>query len=690
MKASPLDLAPFLRPKSVAIVGASTDPASISARPARYLSRLGFDGEVTLVNRAATSILGHPAVTSLTELERAPDVALLLVPADGVLPALRQCAEIGTSAAIAIASGFEGSAGAARRAEVLSFLAEHPAIRLVGPNGNGVLSVPSRAALCFSSVLLDEDPLEGRVSLVTQSGAIGNGLFLALQRRGVGLAHWFSTGDELSVGAMELTAALLHEDTRAVGVFVEGLTDAAFLPDVAAAIEQTGKPVVALRAPQSDSSRAAAYAHTGRLIGDDFIGREAMRQHGIHLVDDMAELADVLSVLSVLPPPAPVTERAGPVRVGVLTVSGGLGVFAAEAVSREPGLALATLDAPVIDSLREVLPSHLPIANPLDVPVLGNTGVFAGALGALQVAACCDVVLVVATTLAHDYETLAAAVDPRGHPVVIAHLSPEERFSPAQMRALVERGGVSVPSVTSAAAGLGVGAAGRRPADAAPRGPHTTGRQLGILATADLLSPALEPRMPLARAVSSLDEVQSVTRTWGGSFTLKAEGSAIAHRTELGAVAVGLDPADEVNVAAAYDRVAAACAEHGDRVVVQQMCAAGVEVLLSVVRDQELGPVPLVRAGGVFVELLGETVALTGPRATWPALVAASSSIGPLLGGFRGAPPSDVAALLELAHDLREAVRGRPEIAVVECNPVIVHRQGEGVSVVDAMTVTTR
>jgi acetate---CoA ligase (ADP-forming) len=690
-----VDLAPFLRPERVALVGASTQPGSISSRPADFLRRLGFPGSVVAVHPSADVVSGYPAVPSYAEAARdvAPDVALVLLPARAVPQALDEIAVAGTLAAIVVASGFEGEAGAALRAETEAVLSRHPHLRVVGPNCNGVLSVAGRAPLCFSSVLLNDDPFVGTAALVTQSGAIGNGLLLSLQRRGVGLRSWFSSGDELSLGALTLAAALLRDqETSGVGLFLEGVTDAAALPGLGQAICETGKPVVALRAPQSASSRTAAYAHTGRLLGDDFIGRQALRQHGVDLVDSVDELADAVSMFSLISRRG---DLATPLRVGILTVSGGVGVFAAEAVSRAPGLTLASYDEPLLGRLREILPAQLPVSNPLDVPLLGATPTFVETLAALRCSAVCDVVVVVASSIAHDYDQLVDLSPDGGCPVVLTHLSPDERLTPDQARRLVLGGGVAVQAAPHAVAAVAAVArrdlvpdptTGTREATSPDRPPQ----HRGLLASVDLLGPVAASCLPDAEPVTSLAAVGESRAARAGDFALKAEGSVVMHRTEFGAVKTAMSLSRPDELAAAYDRVSGVCRGLGETVVVQAMAAPGVEVLLSVVRDLEIGPCALVRAGGILVDLVRDSVALVGPRDTWRRTVEESPTLGPLLSGFRGTSPADLEALLELAADLLTSVATQDDISLIECNPVLVHEAGDGVTVVDVVTVMAK
>jgi len=669
----------FTRPRRVALVGASTSPESLTHRPALFLSQWGFPGEVVVVNpKGVPTMLGFPAVASIAEAGPF-DLAMVLLAADQVPQALQACIAAGARGAIVIASGFEGDHGRARRAGLASLLQEHPGFRLVGPNCNGVLSIQNRCTLSFSSVLLNDRPPAGRVGLVTQSGAIGNGIMLALGRRGVGLAHWFSTGDELDVGALEAATAMLDEEQcGAVGLFLEGITDPEFLEPLAEGIARTGKRVVALRTAASEAGRAAAFGHTGRVIGNAEIARAALRQAGVRLPADLDEFCDALTVLSGLEPRW-TTER---VRVGVVTVSGGVGVLAADEVEQSADLELAVLS----DATRAALAARLPgisPANPLDVPTLGSPQVIVTALQAMAAAEEVDVVVGVVTSIAHDYDLIADTDLAGGKPMVLSHLSVEERFTPEQAARLTARGVVTVPEAARAVKALAIwagpgraGAAKAVQAKTALR-PHT----FGLTGSALLLGPALTRN--LAPATPVADAAGAVAAAAGAPVVVKADGAVITHRTEAGAVVV--DVASPETVTAAFNRVAAACAPVGEAVVVQPMAPEGLEVMLSIVRDPEVGVAVLLREGGTGVELARETVVLTGPRATWEDTLR-PTPLGRLLAGWRGAPPADTAGLLDLAAALMDVVRSRPEIALVECNPVLVHPAPGGVTVVDVFT----
>lgn len=571
------------------------------------------------------------AVPRVTDLGSEHDTALLTGPAAGVLAALRECADGGVMNAVAFAAGFEAGEGRQRRAEVVEFLASMPEFRLIGPNCAGVMSAASGAVLSTSTALLNEPAAAGGAGLVMQSGGIAAGLLLTLLRRGAGFAHWFTTGDELGLGAIRIATALLDEpDCTAVGMFLEGITDPHHLPQLRAAIARSGKPVVALRCGDSTGGRAAAFVHTGRIVGDAEIARTALEQVGVRLAGTIEELCDAMTILSVMPPRAP----AGQVRVAVATAAGGAGVIAADEVARAGNLRLAELTAEARGAIAKAVGSAAPVANPYDIPSLGDPSMFTRAVRAMAEHGGCDVVVAVATSLAHDYERLASDDYAGMPPVVFAHLSPDDRFTGEQARRLAVAGIPGVPSVHSAIGAI-ADWAGRDPYAARAPQPVLTSahRRLGLIRSRAELGAALDRWLAPVVAVRSADGAVAAARRMRRRVAVKAEGSAIEHRTELGAVRTGLRSARQV--AAAYEEVAAVCAASGDEVVVQAMAADGVELLVSVLRDPELGPVALCRAGGALVEVGGDNCVLTGLPSSWPAAVEASP-VGRLLAGQRG------------------------------------------------------
>lgn len=686
MTRNSLDL--FLYPKHIALLGVSRDENSLTARPAMYAATFGSRPRVTVIKADAPAELHGSAVRpSLADLDDSPDVAMVMVPADAVIPTLEQCVDAGVKGAVVISSGFEDGDGAARRSALTRFLAAHPDFRLVGPNCVGVTSPAADCWLSFSSVLRRGRPLPGNVGLVTQSGAVGNGLFLALQQRGVGLAHWVSTGNELDLGALEAAADMLvRPECNAVGLFLEGITDHERRGDLAEAIAATGKPVVALRAATSEQGKRAAMGHTGRVIGRDEVARTALEEIGVVLVDSLDELTAALTVASVAPKR---TGPRGPASVAVVTVSGATGVLAADEVALQPALELAEFGGEAAETISGSLPSTKPsdVVNPLDIPVLGDSATFERAIRAVVRSGAADATVAVVSSLAHDYESLSHSQEPGPGPLVLAHLSPAEDFTPEQARRLAERGVALVRTPRDAVRALSVWAGTTGPSAARDTGPAEVAvpsglRQEGVTATARRLGGAVDRWLTAGRIVRDEEDAVAFARSHAGrGVVLKADGGRIAHRADVGAVVVGLRGDEDVRQA--FGKVAGVCAEHGDDVLAQAMADSGLELMVSVIRDPEVGIAVLVRPGGTLAELGAGSVVLTELREHWrPAME--RSAIGAMLAGWRGGPRLDAESLYALLGDLVDAFARRPEIELVECNPVIV--RPDGVSVVDLLS----
>lgn len=674
-------------PSSVAVVGASADPTRLSGRPLDYLARLGYKGRLYAVNPR----VDLPGVPTYREVGALPagdvDVAMVALPAPAVLGALRDAEAIGVKAAVVIGSGFEDRKDAARR-ELDEFAASSQ-MRIIGPNCVGTLGVPASAYLTFSSVLQQDVPQPGRIGLVTQSGALGNSLLQTLIRRHVGLHQWFSTGNEVDTGAIELTTGLLSSPgVDAVGVFLEGVTDREWLRRLEAVIASTGKPLFVLKAAQSDSGRQAAAGHTGRIVGSSDASDAILREMGVRLVSSVGELADALVVAEV----SRSLSACSRPRVSLVSVSGAAGVIGADQVAQDERVRMA---APVSDV--QLDPRLLP-ANPLDVPFIGETNVFCETLVAVSASGGTDVVVGVESSLAHDREELTAklsAAVPVG-PVILTSLSEDDAIPAALTLELSSAGIAYLPSVERAVAAIAAvsrpqadhhGAPVAHAAEGAAGGHRADGGLCGLEAIAAVL-PDETPWAPF-RVWSEADDDASVIEDLGFPLVVKAAGRTIAHRTELGAVRVVRTPSEFTTAVTAVSEV---CAEHGDVPVVQAFAPPGFELLVSVIADPEFGPVAFLAPGGTLAELMSvRTAVWAGWHADRRLEVLRSSRIGELLGGYRGGAVYDLAALSGLVGDCLDAV-DRGDLDFVELNPVIVHTQG--VTLVDAIgrastTITT-
>ncbi|QRP47112.1 acetate--CoA ligase family protein [Amycolatopsis sp. FDAARGOS 1241] len=664
-------------PRSVVVVGASADPAKPAGRPLAYLGKYGYAGDVWVVNPRHSVVAGYPAVPNVLDVPvDAAEAAIVNLPADQVPSALHDLDSRGVRVAVVIGSGFERPDSAPRQ-ELNRFLASPDRrLRVIGPNCVGTMSVASGTHLNFSSVLGRGPVRTGAVALITQSGASGNGLLMSILRRGGGIAHWFSTGDEFDVGALELLAGLLpRDDVQTVGLFLEAITDLEWLPEVTDTIARTGKRVFVVKIADSDLGQLAAGGHTGRVVGSGDISHAVLRRAGFVRVPGIAELADCLVTAQIVGPLPPRP------RLAAASVSGAGAVVLADHVQQAPALSLPAWEAPTLGRLRAVLADRVELHNPMDVPFLGETETFGRTVATLSEAPESDVVVAVESSLAHDRDVLADVLTARpagASPVVLSHLSEDDPIPEDLVVRLAAARVAVVPTPERAVRALGLLAGSPDAVEPALRAPEDLTGYLGLPDIAALLP----TDFPWAPWVSTPDRqaAAGAARRWGYPVAIKAAGRTIAHRSELGAVAV---VRGEEQLADAYERVASVCAEHGDEVVVQQGAGAGREVLVAVLRDPEYGLSAVIRPGGIAAELLDDQVVLWhGWSEAQRLAVLRESRLGVLMSGYRGQPARDVAALNTTITALFTALAEQP-VSFVELNPVVV--LPHGVRAIDAI-----
>ena len=683
----------LVNPRSVVVVGASSDPSKSSSRPLRYLAEYGYAGDVSAVNPRRSQVLGFPAVPNIGAVGAGgAQAAVVNLGAPAVTDALRELEAIGVQAAVVIGSGFERDDSEPRRA-LLDFLASEPRIRVIGPNCVGTMSTGTGAHLNFSSVLQDARPRRGSVALVTQSGATGNGILMSLLRRGLGISHWFSTGNELNVGALELTAGLLQrDDVTCVGLFLEGITDIAWLPVVSELLRKTGKRIYAVKIADSDLGRAAAGGHTGRVVGSADISRAVLAEAGFVRCANIAELCDCLIVDQVTRTTADAATAAARRTLSVASVSGASAVIISDNVHAARDLDLAEWDDSLLLQLTELSNDRIthPV-NPLDVPFLGETRTFAGLVSAIAESRQGDITVAVESSLAHARDELLSVLAERSvdaNPIVLTHLSEDDLIEPAVLAELADARVAVIPTPERAVTALNLTSSGATPETAAARTPHPKQQAedeppaprsaRGL----EQLSGVLPSQFPWARwtVTEDLPSARQAADAYGFPVAVKAAGRTITHRSELGAVAFIRNPAD---FADAYARVAAVCAEHGDAVIVQEAAPPGREVLLAGLRDPEYGPAAIVRMGGVLVELLSEQVVIwSGWAPEHRRAVLRSSTIGAILAGYRGGAAGDLGSLAAAVDDVL-ATLAATDLDLLELNPIMV--LPEGIRAVDAL-----
>ena len=707
------DLKPLLSPDSVAVIGASADTESLRGRLTRALIGHGYDGRVYPVTRSQSEVLGLKAYPSAAALPEPADLAVILVPAAYVVETLTQCGERGIRAAVVISSGFAEERNEAARARdgELRAVAERFDMLVCGPNSEGIVNPLKPLVATFSPVFHDPSrsfpSVAGHprpIAVSCQSGALTFSFLSRGRDRQLRFTHQVSAGNQTVLEAHDYVDWWLDEgDADIFLLYLEGIRHPDGFRAVAAKAAEAGKPLIVAKVGRSVAGRRAAASHTGALAHDGVIDDAIFRHHGIVRGEDLDQMVDVAAAFALCRLP-----RGN--RVAVITGSGGSAVWMADILSAHR-LELPVLEDDIQQRILALLPSYASAQNPVDgtAQAIHEVG-YARLVEIVRESKRIDVILLIGSlandaTAAQRAEELAAITGSTEQPIL---LSTYTTASPSSMAAFAKAGipcYTSMPSCARAIRAL-VDYVQFQARRSQPRGAEATPSGLReevgrALAAAGPVLTEVEAKAMLKRygvprppeaLVTGAEEAAAAAARIGGPVALKVQSPDIIHKTEAGAVALGIT--GDAAVREAYQRVlAAAKASHPEAavhgVLVQPMAAPGDEMILGVTRDPRFGPMLMVGLGGIHVEVLRDVVFSPVPIGRDEAL----SLLGDLKGaavldGVRGAPPADRAALAKLIAALsRFAADHGDLIEEIDLNPVIVHAQGQGLTVVDALIV---
>ena len=702
--ASPGTLDSFLAPRSVAVVGASPEPHRIRGALLHMLRKNGFAGDIYPINPSYPEIAGLRCYPTATAVDAPIDLALVAIPAAGVLAALEDCAAASVRNAIVISSGFaEDDAAPAELQDRIVMIARRTGMRICGPNAEGYHNETARVTATFSPAVdrdAEEDPapaLPQRLGIVAQSGGMGFALYDRGRAMGLAFSVVVTTGNEADLTAADFLAYLAQDAaTSAILLFLESVRDPARFAAAASAARAAGKPVVAIKVGRSAAGKLAAASHTASMAGWDAAYDAMFCRHGIVVATAPTEALCFAAALLTNPP-----ARGG--RMAVVTLSGGAGAWAADAVAAA-GLLMPELSALTQAEIRSFIPRYGATRNPVDLTAGGTHG--GGMLRAMELLTRDDAVdqIAVVTSLANparvsmDQAGLATLLAERRKPVLFySYTLP----SPLSQRTLIAAGAPIYPSmaVLAAVACMLVEQGAARHVPPAPLAlPRPVLDQLGRASgtlpehVAKALLAACGAAVPPGCLVQNEAELDTAAATLGFPVAAKIQSAAIPHKTEADGVRLGITDLAALREAFAAVRGAAAAHAPGaaiDGVLIERMAPRGVEVIVGIVRDPGFGPVVMVGTGGATTELFRDTAYRLAPigEAEAADMVQALRS-APLLNGFRGAAPADVPALARLiALASQIAAAGQDRIEELELNPVIVHPVGEGCTIADALLV---
>jgi len=691
----------MLNPRSIAVVGASPK-GGYGGRLLNAVLKAKDRVRIYPVNPNYDEIAETKCYRSIADLPEAPDLVGIVVPYDKVLPVMKECAAKKAGSAIVISAGF-AERGIDARLDLqkqVGAYAKESGLRITGPNCLGLANVREDIWATASSRTLGG--LTGHIALVCQSGATAFGPFLLRAvDAGIGLSHIISTGNETDLDFADFARYLVDDpDTRVIAGFVEGFKDVQKFIAVAQLAAERGKPIVLIKIGRSASGAEAARSHTAALTGADALYEAVFRQYGVIRVQDYDELLEVSHLLANCKKPP---QRG----ISVVSHSGGISSLTADM------LGLAGLDLPQLtprarDGINGILKDFGWAANPADVTGFARGEHFPKIMDYMIGEPTVGTLVIASAGAGNQVEQVIAQRDASDKGVVFFWTA-----SRGDKTTLPKLKASNIPifySPEKLARGL------KFMLDYhAWRDSRTTGGAAKITAPDAAQKKVLQQLGTLGRTTLSESESKQAIAAWGVSapreilatsaagaaeaakkigypVVMKVDSPDILHKTEAGVVRLGLRNAEEAQ--AAYAEIMANAAKHAanakiNGAIVQEMVTGGVEVIVGVSYDAQLGPMLLFGSGGVMVEVYNDVALRHCPITRSEAVEMIAEVKGAkLLRGFRGKPAADVDALADtLVRVSQLAVHLDGKLAELDINPLMVLPKGQGVKAVDALVV---
>jgi acetate---CoA ligase (ADP-forming) len=662
----------ILKPKSVAVIGASTSPDKIGYEILKNILDSGFKGSVYPINPKADVILDLACHKSVKEIAKPPDLAVVIIPARFVPQAVQECGEAGVKGVVIITGGFSeaGDEGEQLQMQVIE-AGKKSGVRIIGPNCQGVNN--PHHPICASWPLLT---YQGKIALISQSGTVGAAMMDRLSEDKLGTSSFVSMGNRADVDEADLIAYFNQDsNTEVIAAYIEGIKR----PDqFINSVEQLRKPLVVLKSGRTPKGKVAAESHTKALAGADAIYEALFRKYNICRAYTAEEFYDYSKALAYLKPPKGN-------RILFITTSGGAAILATDQAEQE-GLDVSPLPKEAVEAITPLIPAHAIKANPIDLTgdataqmfgdVIEVTRKYYDTLGVIFGDPVEDASRVV-TPDANELIIFYGGADVERYESKCMHLKgipvfPTPERGIKALAQVLERKKLNTPQKPT----LTVPAAGRQ------LPPH---QAFSRIAEQGL------PCTSFALAKSRTHAVQ-LAQEQGFPVALKISSPDILHKSDVGGVKLDLNSAEAVEKA--YDALLSAVKCNNpearmDGVLVTKMALPGLEVILGMNRDPQFGPVMLFGLGGIMVEIFQDVSLRLLPLSRGDALDMIREIKGyNLLSGYRGRPPVDEQALADCLIAVAQMAENHPEILEIDLNPVIAYP--DGILTVDARIIENK
>ena len=686
-------------PKSVCVIAAATKPDSPARRPLVHLLKHGFPGKLYGVNPIGEVPEGVSHYKSVEELPEVPSLALILLSARDAPEALAACGRKGIKAAVVVSSGFEEIDGGGALAQRLLEASKLGCSLVVGPNSEGLWSLPGKAVLSHGSAARRDRIIEGPVSILSQSGSIGAACLTRIQDWGVGCRFFVSVGNETVVNMLDYLEFIIEEGgTRVCALFVEGFKNAQRLRSLLERAHQRGIRIVALKGGMTLEGRHATQSHTGKMSSPGDIYSSIFKQFGILEAQNLREFFDLVAIAALDNHCETIASDAG---VGIVAFSGGCRALIVDRMM-DVKLPIAQFSNETEGALRSLLPSFAYVKNPVDPSniILRNPDMLMSVVRPILEDSSVGAFILqypnwsedqVREHIGYQLDELASLMHRHRKPVIVSLLGMD--FS-KEFRADFIRRGIALARDPADAVRLvecmrefarfSSHSQSNVPAEnksdtkdvfKSPKGALTWADQMNLLRVIGLDVPPWKIANDSAQVDDALTHLHF-------PIVAKSAATEILHKSDLGLVKL-----DITNVAGAKAAMQEIQKRQPGPTLFQEM-VKGTEILLSVIQDADFGPVLCLAKGGLFVEHSTDRAYLACP-ATEKEIGEAieRAKLTPLLSGLRGQMASDIKSLVNSAVRLSEFFAKDNSFDLIELNPVIVRAEGQGTLAVDVVTI---
>jgi acyl-CoA synthetase (NDP forming) len=696
----------ILSPKSVAIVGASSDYTKFTGRTLKYLLKHGYKGKIYPINPKYDEIGGLKCFPSIKALPESVDVAFVQIPSKGVASVIEECVEMGVKGVIIHSAGLAetGEEGRKKQQEIKEMI-DGTDVRLVGPNTAGVANLVEKVILSPVVAYELDELTPGRIGFVSQSGGLTGALLTRAEARGIGFSYIISAGNEMDLEASDYMRFLTDDPhTDVIAVFLEGIRNAQKFNEAVDRAHERGKPILVLKVGKAEVGSRAAASHTGALTGSDAVYDAVFKQRGIIRLEALEDLFEVSSLFSKYNPPKGT-------RIGMLTTTGGGATILAD----ECGVLGFDFPAPSEETVRvssQWLPDFASKANPLDVTMSGVGGGYRKSLDLFLRDENFDIIIaVVGTSAQFEPEMGVKSILERDKTIdkpIVSFLNPNAE------KALKILEGDGIPTFRTPEACARAlkwlvdygnflekyARVKRSPSAGPPVDLESIRKFLDLTGPAKALNehqskwvlsqygiPIVKEKM-----ATSMQEGLAIAREIGFPLVLKVLSPDILHKTEARVVKLGI--VSEEDFKKAYREILENAGAYKsdariDGVLIQEMVPAGTEVIVGMSRDPQFGPTVMFGLGGIFVEVYKDVSLRVIPLTRSDAEEMIDEVKGSLLlRGYRGRQKGDVEGIIDVILKVSQlAIDLRDEVMELDINPLIVLGEGSGVKAVDALIV---